>query len=78
MFIVTVLVYFSSSVRSGMLTLHPYGAWITFNAANYKHGVPNGTENNLLPPVSCFLPPVCRHCHRPAIHLKGIGGVIAY
>ncbi|MEN3332752.1 MAG: hypothetical protein V7641_2117, partial [Blastocatellia bacterium] len=54
MFIVIESVYFSSSVRSGMLTLRPYRAWVLFNIMNYKHCVPNGTDNGFLLPVSCL------------------------
>jgi hypothetical protein len=43
MFIVIDSLLISSSVRSEMLTLRPYGACIPFNATNYKHCVPNGT-----------------------------------
>ena len=43
MFIVKDTVDDSSSVRSAMLTFHPYGAGISFFSFNYKHFVPDGT-----------------------------------
>ncbi|MEN3333218.1 MAG: hypothetical protein V7641_2583, partial [Blastocatellia bacterium] len=31
-----------------MSTFRPDGAWLLFDACNYKHCVPNGTQNRLL------------------------------
>jgi hypothetical protein len=39
-----------------MSTSRPDGAWVLFHIMNYKHCVPNGTDNGFLPPASCFLP----------------------
>jgi hypothetical protein len=42
MFIVDDAIYASSSVRSVMSTLRPYGTWVPLYTFNYKHCVPKG------------------------------------